>query len=355
MLLALAGAAGAREPAFQESDLASNIPGRAAHTDERLQNPWGLAANPRGGWWIADNGAGLATIYDRRGEAASLLVALDGPVSPTGAVFYGGEQFLVADQNGHRGPARFLFATEDGFIEAWSPTVPPPPPSTNGFVMVDRSTAGCAPAQVDCGAVYKGLAIATDEWGETRLYATDFRNRRVDVFSETFDPVDLPFHDDDLPADFAPFGIAQLRGRIFVTYALQDERRHDDQSGAGHGFVDEFDLFGRLLRRVATRGALDSPWGLAVAPDAWGDFEGDLLIGNFGDGRINVYAPRPSGPFSFVVALEDDRHRPIAIDGLWAIVFAPGNAVAGRRDELFFTAGLAHEADGLFGKITRVR
>jgi uncharacterized protein (TIGR03118 family) len=350
----------ARAPTFNETDLVSDIPGRAAHTDPNLMNPWGLVANPTGPWWVSDNGAGVATLYDQNGvgfpQPTPLVVTLEGPASPTGIVFNGGAGFVIHDHAKNSGVARFLFATEDGFIEGWSPGVPPPQLSRQAFIAVNNSTKGCRLGEQNCGSVYKGLAIATNEKGETHLYATDFRNARVDVFDSNFAPDDRhrAFVDNDIPEGFAPFGIAHLKGHLFVTYAMQDDTRHDDVKGAGNGFVDEFDLEGRLLRRVASRGVLNSPWGLAFAPEAWGRFEGDLLIGNFGDGGINVFRPRRLGEFGFVDALRDEDGQPIVIDGLWALVFGPGNDVAGPRDALFFTAGINGEADGLFGKITRV-
>lgn len=359
-VLAWSVEAQAREPSFRETDLVSDIPGRAAQTDPNLKNAWGLAANPTGPWWVADNGTGVSTLYDQDGVAfpppTPLVVTLEGPASPTGIVFNGGSDFVLGDHAGNSGAARFIFSTEDGFIEGWSPAVPPPVPSKAAFIVVDNSTKGCAAGEVNCGSVYKGLALASTPCGETFLYASDFRNGAVDVFDDNFDPVELPgaFRDDDIPDGFAPFGIAALHGRIFVTYAKQNDVRHDDLKGPGNGFIDEFDLWGHLIRRVASRGALNSPWGLAFAPEGWGRYEDHLLVANFGDGRINVYRPRWFGHFRFLDALEDDGGRPIVIDGLWAIAFGPGNQVAGPRTTLFFTAGINGEADGLFGRITRV-
>jgi uncharacterized protein (TIGR03118 family) len=367
--LALAAVADAREPFFKETDLVSNIPGRAMFTDPDLKNPWGLAASATSPWWVADNGTGLSTLYNGQGVKQALRVTLEGPdpstpAAPTGEVFNIGQgkpnTFFFA-HGGQTGQAVFMWSTEDGFIEAWNPgvgTPPPPPPvlpSEQAFITVDNSTKGCNGTTPDCGSVYKGLAIATTSCGDTRIYATDFRNNHVDVFNDNFSPLDLgedAFDDDRLPPGYAPFGIANLEGRIFVTYAKQDEHKHDDLSGRGHGFVDEYDLDGRFVRRVASRGVLDSPWGLAIAPASFGRYAGDLLVGNFGNGHINVFRQECHGEFRFVDAIEDKHDRPIVIDGLWSIV--PGNnGAAGTSDELFFTAGINGEADGLFGKITR--
>jgi uncharacterized protein (TIGR03118 family) len=368
--LSLPTLASAHEPAFAEIDLVSDIDGRAPVTDPNLVNPWGLVANPNNGpWWVADNGTGLSTLYDRHGTIQSLVVQLE-PFSPnptpapTGIVFNDDKNNFVFTRLGFTSSAVFLFSSEDGFIEAWDPTVPMPPPSHFGFMIVDNNRKGChSPTEVDCGSVYKGLAMATDEWGETHLYATDFRNGRVDVFDSNFAP-DVrrhAFEDEHLPSGFAPFGIAAFCDRIFVTYALQDEHKHDDVAGPGNGFVDEFDLQGHLIRRVFSRGPLNSPWGLAFAPEGWGRYEGHLLVGNFGDSTINVFRPRHHDHYEFIDALEDEDDRPIVVGGtqkqkgLWAIVFGPGTKVAGSRNALFFTAGINDESDGLFGKIVRVR
>ncbi|HZS39998.1 MAG TPA: TIGR03118 family protein [Polyangia bacterium] len=338
----------ARAGHYERRDLTSDDPTvlPAPHTDPNLKNAWGLAASPTGPWWVADNGTGLSTLYDDDGAPQLLVVSVpgaNGPASPTGLVFNDTGKFWVSDDQGHVGSALFIFASEDGTISGWSPAVPPPAPSTQAQLAVDNSADD---------AVYKGLALARTHHGEPRLYATDFHNNKIDVFDENFDAVCTHgrFVDDDLPDGYAPFGIHNIGGRLFVTYALQDADAHDDVKGPGHGFVDEFDAEGVLLRRVASGGALDSPWGVARAPDRFGRFSDDLLIGNFGDGVINAYEFRARGPLRHEGALRDERGAVIAVDGLWSIEFGNGGA-AGPRHTLFFTAGPFGEADGLFGSI----
>jgi uncharacterized protein (TIGR03118 family) len=356
LLLLFSATAYGREPTFREIDLVSDLPGRAQHLDTNLVNPWGLVASPTGPWWVANNGSSESTLYDQNGSMGSLVVSMENASPPTGIVFHSGDGFIVDDHQGNSGAALFMFATEDGFIQGWNPSVPPPPASKEAFVLINNSRKGCrSSTEQNCGSVYKGLAIATDEEGETHIYATDFRNGRVDSFDQDLSADHFRFCDDDIPDGFAPFGIAALKGHLFVTYAKQDKFKHDDVAGRGNGFVDEFDLHGHLIRRVISRGVLNSPWGLAFAPDQWGQYSDDLLVGNFGDGHINVFESRHSGKFHFVDALEDEHDRPIEIDGLWSIVFGTGDSITGPRNVLFFTAGIEDEAHGLFGKILQVQ
>jgi len=339
---ALAGSAPAAEKnIYVVHNLVSDQPGQADHTDANLVNAWGLTAGPTSPWWVADNGTDVATIYNASGVASTLVVEVGG--GPTGAVFNGGPHFVVSDGAGHSGPALFIFATEDGVVRGWNPAVPPPAPSHQAQVAVDRSGVG---------AIYKGLAIASTAAGDF-LYATDFHNARVDVFDGSFNLVSTPgaFVDPKIPEGFAPFGIQAIDGAIFVTYAKQDEEQEDDVAGQGLGFVDLFDTSGVLLARVATRGQLNAPWGLAMAPATFGRFSGDLLVGNFGDGEINAYEPRPNGHFEHRGELKGADKRPISIDGLWALQFGHGAVNNGPTDTLFFTAGPDGEEHGLFGTI----
>jgi uncharacterized protein (TIGR03118 family) len=309
----------------------------ADHTDPNLVNAWGLARSATSPWWVADNETAVSTLYNGSGTPQSLVVHVPG--APTGTVFNGGTSFVITAGSAS-GPARFVFASEDGTISGWNPAVPPPPTSTQAFVAVDNSAVG---------AIYKGLAIATTPCGDF-LYAADFHNRRVDMFDGSFQPVTLPnaFVDPGLPKGFAPFGIQNLEGRIFVAYAMQDEAGEDEVAGPGLGFVSVFDTAGTFLARVVSKGALNAPWGLALAPAGFGIHSGDLLVGNFGDGRINAYDIRTFEPRGMLMT---NGHRPVEIDGLWGIAFGNG-ANAGPATTLFFAAGPKDETQGLFGSIT---
>jgi uncharacterized protein (TIGR03118 family) len=233
----------------------------AAHTDANLKNPWGVAFNPKGFAWVAENGTNVATLYDGNGVPQSLVVTIpdgkNGSASPTGIVFNGTQSFIVA-QGGKSGVAAFIFAGEGGTITAWAPAVGP----TNAFVMYDDGTGG---------AVYKGLALATMN-NNNFLYATDFHNNKIDVFNSAFVKVVMPgaFSDPAIPAGFAPFGIQAIGSNLFVTYAKQDAARHDNVAGAGLGMVDVYDTAGNLKQHFATGGPLNAPWGIAQAPANFG-------------------------------------------------------------------------------------
>jgi uncharacterized protein (TIGR03118 family) len=339
LLAGLAGpaTAGKNANSYHRTKLVSDQPGEAAHQDPNLVNAWGLAAGPTTPWWVADNGTDKSTLYDGTGTARSLVV--DVPGAPTGLVFNGTPGFVVTDGT-NSGASLFIFSTEAGTIRGWSPGVPPPPPSTQTEIGADRSSVG---------AIYKGLAI---DAAAGRLYATDFHNNRVDVFDSTFQLLNLPgaFVDPKLPPHFAPFGIQDIDGTLFVTYAKQDADAEDDLHGRSLGFVDMFDTSGVLLGRVATRGQLNAPWGLVMASDGFGRFAGDLLVGNFGDGQINAYEQRPNGSFAHRGRLRNENGKPLTVDGLWGLGF--GNDVAsGSPDTLYFTAGPDDESHGLFGSI----
>ena len=343
-LVALAPAAhgGTSRPgnSYHQTNLVSDLPGLAQLTDPDLVNPWGLAAGPTTPVWVADNGTDKATIYPGfvNGspiQKAPLVVSIPGG-APTGQVFNGTPGFEVHAGNAS-GPALFLFDSEAGLVTGWNPGVPPPPPSTQ--------------AQVGARvrhAIYKGLALATTSAGSF-LYAADFHHGRIDVFDQGFGRVHLSgrFRDHKLPRGYAPFNIQELDGRLYVAYAKQDADREDEVAGPGRGFVDVYSTSGHLLRRLVRRGQLNAPWGLAQAPaSGFGRFSGDLLVGNFGDGRINAYDPR-TGAFRGRLRHEDGS--PIQIEGLWALRF--GNGVTGDPTTLLFTAGIDDEAHGLFGAI----
>jgi uncharacterized protein (TIGR03118 family) len=319
-------------------NLVSDQAGVADHQDTNLVNSWGITASSTSPWWVADNATDVSTLYDGNGVAqfqpTPLVVSVDG--DPTGTVFNGSSGFTVSDGNGHSGPSVFMFATEGGTIRGWNPAVPPPPRSTQSFVVVDRTAEG---------AVFKGLAIAGD-----RLYATDFHNGKVDVFDSTFTPVPGAFVDPKIPSGYAPFGIQNVGGNIFVTYAKQDDKMHDDVPGQGHGFVDEYSTAGTLIAHVAQHGGLDSPWGMAMAPSNFGEASGDLLVGNFGDGRINVFEPNNHGGFQPSGQLRGNDGKKLAIDGLWGLGFGNGSG-SGATNALYFAAGPDGESHGLFGRV----
>lgn len=338
-IVLLAGsAAAANGTVFAVTNLVSDQPGVAQHVDPDLVNAWGLASLPTSPWWVADNGQSVSTLYRADGSKVPLTVGV--PDDPTGTVSNSGSSFVVKSGM-NSAPALFIFATENGEILGWNPNVAP-------------TTAVVAVPNAD-GAVYKGLAIASTPRGD-RLYATDFHNGRVDVFDGSFTNVTEPgsFRDPLVPRGYAPFGIQNVNGRIFVTYAEQDSAGHDDVPGVGHGVLDIYSTSGVLLNRVAKGGLLNSPWGIALAPDGFGDLGGDLLIGNFGDGRINVLTPAFRGGFLPIGQLRTtgSSHRVLTIDGLWALQFGKNTPNNGPATTLFFTAGPDGESHGLFGTIT---
>jgi len=322
----------------------------ADHINSDVVNAWGLVAGPTTPWWIVDNGTGKSTLYNVATGTFPLTVTVPGvggeQGNPTGIVFNGGSGFVVNNGAG-TSAARFIFASEDGTLSAF-----------RGVPVVTVVPNAQAPAH---GAIYKGLAIDSDTNGQF-LYATDFHNGAVDIFDASFHAVTIPgaFTDPTLPAGFAPFGIQNINGTIYVTYALRDEETEDDVAGPGNGFVDAFTTSGVLIRRVASMGELNSPWGLALAPADFGRFSGDLLVGNFGDGRIHAFDPATltsEGEFEAVGLLHSAAGKPIQIDGLWALQFGRGTSATsanGLTNTLFFTAGPAEEEHGLFGSIDNV-
>jgi uncharacterized protein (TIGR03118 family) len=333
----------AAEPgnSYAVTNLVSDGTISAAHVDPNLVNAWGIAFLGSGPWWVADNETALSTLYNSTGTPQSLIVQLPAGSAPTGTVSNAGAGFVITDGT-NSGPARFMFASEDGTISGWNPTVPPPPLSTHAFRAVPNPNA---PAT---GAIYKGLAIAQTTTGDF-LYAADFHNNLVDVFNSSFHRVAIPggFVDPNLPHGFAPFGIQNVGGRIVVTYAKQDENAEDEVAGDGLGFVSLFETNGAFVARIASRGALNAPWGVALAPADFGRFKGDLLIGNFGDGRINAF---DATTFEELGHLKDERGKAVVIDGLWGLGFGNGGT-AGPTNVLFFAAGPADETQGLFGRI----
>jgi uncharacterized protein (TIGR03118 family) len=334
LALALAGPAAAHDHGggkganvYKKRNLVSDIDGVARITDPNLVNPWGLTFGPTTPAWVADNGTNVSTLYSggvRKSIPVTLPLVVSVPGAPTGTVFNATGGFKL---NG--APARFLFDTESGTVLAWN-----------------SGTAAQVVATTP-GAIYKGLAIASNG-SATLLYAANFHAGTIDVFNDAFAPTTVPggFTDPNLPAGFAPFNIQEIAGRLVVAYAKQDADAEDEVAGPGLGYVDVFDTNGHLLRRLISQGALDAPWGLALAPRHFGPFSGDLLVGNFGDGAINAYDPR-TGDFRGTLMNRDGNQ--IRINGLWALRF--GNGMIGTPQTLLFTAGIADEEHGLFGEI----
>jgi uncharacterized protein (TIGR03118 family) len=352
VLLSIAFAVGGVQPAvaqtpfYTQHNLISDDPTviPAGLHDDLLVNPWGLAASTTSPWWIANNGSDTSMLYNASNNTIlSLVVSIPGG-RPTGIVFNSSGGGFVVTNDAASGSATFIFASEAGIISGWNAGVPPPPPSIHAQI------GASVP-----GAIYKGLAIA-GSGGNARLYATNFHAGTVDVFDNNFAPVTIPgaFVDPNLPSGYAPFGIQNIGGTIYVTYALQGEDAEDDVAGPGHGYINAFDTAGNLLRRVASKGPLNSPWGLALAPGNFGLFGGDLLVGNFGDGRIHAYdlnASTSDGEAVLLGPLHSANGPPLKIDGLWALQFGNGGG-AGSQDTLFFTAGPFDESHGLFGSLT---
>lgn len=346
---------------YREVDLVSNLPGRAERMDPALANPWGLVLLPNGVFRVADNHTGVSTAYGPHGASVGVKITIPpmGDGSPTGMVL---NSFLRAFKIPKTGrAARLLFVSEDGSISTWNPNV-------------DRDDA-IRVLTVD-GAIYKGVALGKTDNGPM-LFAADFHDGRIDVFDDQFRAVRWkgPFNDPDLPDGYAPFNIQNIGGKLVVTYAKQNDERVDDVSGPGFGFVNVFDTRGRLLRRFASGGSLNAPWGLAIAPKGFGRFGGALLVGNFGDGRISAFNLRTG---AFLGRLAGRQGEPIEIEGLWALEFGSGRRDrdgdedeengdhgdrrdhgdhgdrGGRAQALYFTAGINDETDGLFGFIEAI-
>ncbi len=308
---------------------------QAAHpaqiTDPMAVNTWGVSFSPTSPFWVSDNGSGVATLYNvapatNAVSKLGLTVSIPGDGSVTGQAFNTGGASAFNGDN-------FLFVNEDGTVSGWRGAL-----GTTAETLQPTANAN----------VYKGTALASTG-GHTYLYAANFRAGTVDVLKGDAAAPALTGHfaDPSVPAGFAPFNIEQIGSSLFVTYAKQDAAKHDDVAGLGNGFVDQFDLNGNLIRRVASGGTLDSPWGLAVAPASFGSLAGDLLVGNFGDGTIDAFTP---GTDAFAGQLLGSDGLPLSIDGLWALT--PGNdGSAGSAQDLYFTSGPDGETHGLFGAI----
>jgi uncharacterized protein (TIGR03118 family) len=338
----------------------------AANVDPNLVNPWGVSHSATSPFWVSDNNSpgGVSTLYTGAGVPLSLVVTIAPPASPppgftvsapTGQARNDTTGFVVS-QGVNSGPAAFIFATEDGTISGWNPTVN----ATNSILKVDNSSNPTSAT----GAVYKGLTI-TPNGGSTFLYAANFRAGTVEMYNSSFGLV-KSFTDTSLPAvpagtpagqNWAPFNVQVLNGQLYVTFALQNATKHDDVAGAGNGFVDVFDLNGNFIKRLIDTGAgdpLDSPWGLDIAPPSFGAFANKLLVGNFGSdpgtNSINAFDPNTG---AFLGPLTDAEGNPIEIGDLWALANGNGGPAPNGSDPnaVYFTAGVQDEIHGLFGDL----
>lgn len=324
----VAGAAGAGT--YVQDNVVSDQPGVATLTDPNLVNAWGMSRSATSPIWVSDNGADVSTLYTGDNGMAPpsrvpLVVSIPGG-APTGQVNNNtpAPAFTIP---GTTSTARFIFIGEDGDLSAWA-----------------GGAAATLVKHVD-GAVYKGLALDHSPSGPM-LLAANFHDNRIDVFNSDFtmQPDTGKFSDPSLPAGYAPFNVAEIGGQIFVTYAKQDADAHDDVAGPAHGFVDVYTQDGTFVRRFATHGVLNSPWGMTIAPPTFGQFAGDLLIGNFGDGRIHAFDPNTG---EVLGTLRGTNGGPLVIDGLWGLLV--GDAAAGGPDAVWFSAGPDDEAHGLLG------
>jgi len=303
-------------------------------TDPDLVNPWGLVSSSSSFWWVADNGSGKLTLYNGDGTKQGLVVNVpqwdNSPGgNPDGQIFNGTQDFKLPNNN----PALFIVSTEDGTIQGWN--------NGTSTVIVYNGWPN---------AVYKGLALGSAN-GANYIYAANFRAGTVDVFDKTFTLHSFgqnAFVDNTLPAGYAPFNVANINGKIIVTYALQDDMKHDDVAGIGHGYIDVYDSTGTLLQRLPHVYALNSPWAMVVAPATWNQLSGKLLVGQFGSGGIAAYDLTNN---LFLGVLGDDQGLPIRINGLWGLSFGNGGA-SGPTDTLYYAAGYFDEAHGLFGALT---
>jgi uncharacterized protein (TIGR03118 family) len=329
---------------LHQVNLASDLPGKAPLTDPDLKNPWGISLTPTSALWVSDQGADASTLYSlapgssTASKSAAVRVTMaDSTLGPSGQVAYTGKGFVLSNGT-TKAPAAFMFATLDGHIEAWSPTVDPHIGNAE-----DKATVA--------GAGYTGLAEASTRKGD-ELFAANFAGGTVDVFNSSFHQVKLAswqFRDRRLPQGYNPFGIQALGGHIFVAYDKPDPATGREGVGPGIGAVDEYSTQGQLISRIATGGALNAPWGVAIAPRGWGAATGSLLVGNFGDGHINIFARHGSHFAAKATGEVRDAGtgQPFAEPGLWGLL--PGTQTTGGTDALWFAAGINGEQDGLLG------
>jgi uncharacterized protein (TIGR03118 family) len=305
-------------------------------TDMFLKNAWGISHSPGGPFMVSDNATGVATLYRVNATNAvtmlGLVISIPGDGTPTGQVFNS------ASATGAFNANFSLFVSEDGTISGWRGAL-----GTQAEILQSP----------DVSNVYKGATLTTTG-GHSYLLSANFRSGNIDVMKGDTSAPSLTgkFVDPGLPSGFAPFNVQTLGSTIYVAYAQQKTGTHDDQPGAGHGFVSAFDLQGNFLGRIGAMGTLNSPWGLAIAPASFGSFAGDLLVGNHGDGTIDVFSADPAMP-GFLGQLTGPDGKPIAIDGLWALI-AGNDEMAGSSQDIYFSAGPNNKANGLFGVLQAV-
>ncbi len=325
--------------------LVSDIPDLADYTDAHLMGAWGISESGSSPFWISDAGSGFSTLYSTTGSPVTAVVVTiepskasgtGAPGIPTGTVYNSSSGgFEVA--SGKATP--FLFDTLDGTIQGWSPSVS----ATHTEVAVDNSASG---------AEYTGLAMATDPFGNTYLYAANFSAGTVEMYDVNFNLVPTPggFRDPTIPSGWAPFNIQNLGGNLYVAFAKQNSSQSFSVSGQGLGYVDVFAPNGVMMQQLVANGPLNAPWGLAIAPAGFGDYAGNVLVGNFGDGTINVFNPTTG---AFIAQLADQIGAPITIPNLWAL--RPGNGGSGgEKAAVYFTAGIPGPDNGnhgLFGRL----
>ena len=324
----------AQQNAFRETDLAADQAGMAKFTDANLVNPWGFLFK-EDKLIVADNHSGVATAYNPAGHPSRLLINIPtpgaggGPGAPTDVALNSTPKTFMTSSAGRSRASTLLFVTENGTIAGWNAALD----ASNAVIAVDNSAAG---------AIYKSAALAKTSYGP-RLYAADFGRGTVEIYDKMF-LLQKSFTDPDLAsAGFAPFGIRNFGTNLLVTFAFKANPGDGDETpGPGLGYVDEFDRDGNMVRRLASQGTLNAPWGLSKAPRNFGKFSGALLVGNFGDGAINAYDPR-SG--AFLGQLNDAQGAVLHIEGLWGLAVGPGN----ESPFLYFTAGPGDESHGVLG------
>jgi len=328
---------------FNVSLLTSDLADWAPIVDPNLRNPWGIALGANTAFWVSNYHASNTTVYNGSGAlfptASPLVVAIPAPggaSSPTGQVYNPTKAFELAPGV----PAAFLFATAQGTVAGWNRNVD----AANAITVVDRSSAG---------ASYTGLALASFN-GSARLYAANFSGATVDVFDSLFQPVTTTggFTDPDLPAGYAPHNVYVTGRSVIVAYALQNDAKSASVDGDGNGLLNVFDLDGTLRKRLVTGGPLNGPWGMAIAPAFFGDMAGSLLVGNFGDGKINAI-DLASG--DLLGPLTGSDGNPLALEGLWGLQVGNGKTNGGDSNTLYFTAGVSGGGTkgdhGVFGSI----